>query len=52
MTVLNSDLADGLAGRIVEWRTTRGPFTSVDDLGQVEGIGSSVLEESRSAARV
>jgi len=41
-----------LAGRIVEWRTTRGPFTSVDDLGQVEGIGSSVLEELRSAARV
>lgn len=41
-----------LAGRIVEWRTANGPFASVDDLGQVEGIGASVLEELRSVARV
>lgn len=41
-----------LAARIVEWRTANGPFASVDDLGQVEGIGASVLEELRSVARV
>ena len=41
-----------LAARIVEWRTTNGPFTAVDDLGQVGGIGSSVLDELRSLARV
>lgn len=41
-----------LAARIVEWRTANGPFTSIDDLGQVGGIGNSVLEELRSMARV
>lgn len=41
-----------LAARIVEWRTANGPFASIDDLGQVGGIGSSVIEELRSMARV
>lgn len=41
-----------LASRIVEWRTTNGPFTSIDDLGQVSGIGASVLEQLRGVARV
>ena len=41
-----------LAARIVEWRTANGPFTSIDDLGHVGGIGNSVLEELRSMARV
>jgi competence protein ComEA len=41
-----------LASRIVEWRTANGPFTSIDDLGQVSGIGASVLEQLRGVARV
>lgn len=41
-----------LAQRIVEWRTTNGPFTSIDDLGQVSGIGAAVLEQVRAVARV
>ncbi len=41
-----------LAQRIVEWRTANGPFTSIDDLGQVSGIGTSVLEQLRGVARV
>jgi len=41
-----------LAARIVEWRTANGPFTAVDDLGQVSGIGASVLEQLRGVARV
>lgn len=41
-----------LAARIVEWRTANGPFTSIDDLGQVSGIGASVLEQLRGVARV
>jgi competence protein ComEA len=41
-----------LAQRIVEWRTANGPFTSIDDLGQVSGIGTSVLEQVRAVARV
>jgi competence protein ComEA len=41
-----------LAQRIVEWRTANGPFTSIDDLGQVSGIGASVLGQIREVARV
>jgi len=41
-----------LAQRIVEWRTTNGPFASIDDLGQVSGIGAAVLEQVRAVARV
>lgn len=32
-----------LAQRIIDWRTANGPFTSVDDLNSVPGIGDSVL---------
>lgn len=36
-----------LAGRIVAWRETNGPFTAVDDLEQVSGIGPTVMEQVR-----
>ena len=36
-----------LAERIVDWRTKHGPFRSIDDLGDVSGIGDSVLEQVR-----
>lgn len=36
-----------LAGRIIEWRTTNGSFTSVDDLGEVSGIGDKMLAQLR-----
>ncbi len=36
-----------LARRIVEWRETRGPFRSVEDLLQVPGIGPKTLEGIR-----
>ncbi|PFG43656.1 competence protein ComEA [Isoptericola jiangsuensis] len=36
-----------LAERIVAWRDTHGPFTSVDELTEVSGIGPSVLEGLR-----
>ena len=32
-----------LAQRIVDWRTANGPFSSVDALGDVPGIGPSLL---------
>lgn len=32
-----------LAQRIIDWRTTNGPFPSVDALGDVPGIGPSLL---------
>nr|WP_246314516.1 ComEA family DNA-binding protein [Kineococcus aurantiacus] len=41
-----------LAGRIVAWREENGPFTSVDDLGEVQGIGPKVLEDLRDRVRV
>ena len=37
-----------LAGRIVEARETDGPFTSVDDLRRVAGLGQAKLERFRS----
>jgi competence protein ComEA len=36
-----------LAGRILAWRTTHGRFTSIDELGEVSGIGESILEQLR-----
>lgn len=36
-----------LAQRIVDWRTSNGRFTSVDELGEVSGIGDKMLERLR-----
>ncbi|MBU6244766.1 MAG: ComEA family DNA-binding protein [Actinomycetales bacterium] len=41
-----------LAQRIVDWRTANGPFRSVDELGEVSGIGDAVLAQIRTSARV
>lgn len=41
-----------LAERIVRWREDAGPFTTVDDLTAVPGIGPSILEGLRDAATV
>lgn len=62
VTDLNSaDLADldGLPGigpvlaqRILDWRAENGTFTSVDELGEVSGIGDTLLERLRELVRV
>lgn len=36
-----------LAQRIVDWRTEHGRFTSVEELGEVSGIGDKMLSELR-----
>lgn len=36
-----------IAQRIVDWRTQNGGFTSVDDLGEVSGIGDATLSKLR-----
>lgn len=36
-----------LAGRIVQWRTENGPFTVVDELSEVSGIGEKMLAQLR-----
>jgi competence protein ComEA len=41
-----------LAGRIVQWRSTNGRFTRVDELAEVAGIGPTVLERLRPLVRV
>lgn len=41
-----------IAGRIIEWRTTNGRFTSVDELGEVQGIGPKMLERLQGKVRV
>lgn len=41
-----------LAERIVDDRTQRGPFASVDDLDRVSGIGPAIVERLRSYAVV
>lgn len=40
------------AAAIVKWRETHGKFTSVDQLGEVDGIGPARLEKLRSLVRV
>jgi competence protein ComEA len=41
-----------LAGRIVAWRAAHGRFNSVDELGEVPGIGPKALERLRPLVRV
>ncbi len=41
-----------LAQRIVQWRTDNGPFTAIDILGEVSGIGDSLLEQLRPLVRI
>lgn len=41
-----------LAGRIVDFRTEHGRFSSVDELSDVSGIGDAVLERLRPLVRV
>lgn len=36
-----------LAGRIVQWRAAHGRFTSIEELGEVSGIGERLLEQLR-----
>jgi competence protein ComEA len=40
-------IGPAMASRIVEYRTANGPFTAVDDLLQVPGIGEKTLEGLR-----
>ena len=37
------------AQAIVAWRDAHGPFKSVDDLGNVKGVGAKTLERNREA---
>ena len=39
-----------IAQRIVDWRTANGPFRSIDELGEVSGIGDSILAQVRDHA--
>lgn len=41
-----------LAGRIVAWRESHGPFRSVDELDEVAGIGAALLEQLRPQVRM
>jgi competence protein ComEA len=41
-----------LAARIVAWRETNGPYTSVDDLLNVAGIGEKTVDGLRDSATV
>src|SRR5659263_415683 len=41
-----------LAQRIVDWRTEHGAFTAVDELAEVRGIGSALLEGLHDLVRV
>ena len=41
-----------IAARIVAWRTTHGRFRSVEELGEVSGIGEAILAQLRPLVRV
>lgn len=41
-----------IAQKIIDYRTVNGPFTSVDDLTKVPGIGAAKLAQIKSHARV
>jgi competence protein ComEA len=41
-----------LAERIVQWRVDNGPFTDVEVLGEVSGIGDALMAQIRPLVRV
>ena len=41
-----------IAARILDWRAANGPFRSVEELGEVSGIGDAILAQVRSRLRV
>jgi len=41
-----------LAQRILDWRTTNGRFSTVEELGEVSGIGEATLGDLRPLVRV
>ena len=41
-----------LAQRIIDWRTEHGRFSSVDELGEVSGIGDKLMSQLRPRVRV
>lgn len=45
-------IGPALAGRILAWREEHGPFTSVEELDEVSGIGPAMLERLRDLVRV
>lgn len=40
-------IGPALAGRIVDYRATHGPFKEIDQLNAVKGIGAKTLEKLR-----
>lgn len=40
-------IGETLAQRIVEYRETKGPFTNIEDLMNVYGIGEAILEKMK-----
>lgn len=41
-----------IATRIVAWRAANGPFRTIEELGEVSGIGDAILAQLRSLVRV
>ena len=46
------EIGETLAQRIVDYREANGPFSSVDDLIEVRGIGSATLDAIRDLVKV
>ncbi len=45
-------IGEALASRIIAWREENGPFRTIDDLGNVSGIGEKMLETLRPLVKV
>jgi len=45
-------VGESKAAAIVEYRDTHGPFTSVDDLSNVKGVGMKTVDKSRQSLMV
>lgn len=46
------EIGESTARRIVEWRGSRGPFASLDELDRVPGIGPKTLARIRPYLRI
>lgn len=48
LATMLSGVGEVRAQEIVKWRETNGVFTSIEQLSQVKGVGSRVIEKNRS----
>ena len=52
LAIVMSGVGQSKADAIIEFRDQHGPFTSLDELTQIKGIGTATVDKNRTVLRV